>query len=66
MTPRESGRVFYKDVHSSKEIPTDFTKAHIDIAWHDFPQHDAAHINLDKMNSDYSDGKFDVYTAKGR
>jgi len=63
---RKNGRVFYRDAHSTKTIPTDFTKEHVEIAWHSFHPSDPFRISWDQLNSDASDGKFDVYTVKGK
>ena len=62
---RDAGRVFYQDAHSRKQIPTDFTEEHVRIA-HSFPPGDPARIERDRLNSEASGGKFDVYTVKGK
>jgi hypothetical protein len=63
---RETGRVFYQGTHSRKQVQTDFTREHVDIAWHGFQPDDPARIEWNRLNSEASGGKFDVYIVKGR
>ncbi len=63
---RKASRVFYRDAHSPKEILTDFTEEHIDIAHREFSDYDPAFLRWDKLNSEQWHGKFDVYTVKGK
>jgi hypothetical protein len=60
---RKTGQVFYRDADS--QIPTDFTEEHVRIA-HSFPPGDPARIERDRLNSEASGGKFDVYTVRGK
>lgn len=55
----ESGRVSYRN-DSTKEIPTEFTEEHVEIAHHVFPKWGEDHIVLDRHNT----GRFRVYLVK--
>lgn len=57
--------VFYWEVRSLKEIPTDFTGEHIEIAHRDFLPQDPDYIAFEPHNSKLGSGFF-VYSVKGK
>jgi hypothetical protein len=61
---RKPSRVFYRDLASRKEISTDFTEEHIDIAAHRLPRGDSACIEWDSLNYEALGRKFAVYTFR--
>jgi hypothetical protein len=65
---RDTGRVYYRDVHSNNEIDTDFAAEHVDIA-HDFSGEDPDSLEWDFGNSTLNTPTglaIDVYRAKGK
>lgn len=62
---QETNRVYYRDVHSPKEISTNFTEAHIRAAKDLSPQ-DPDRLDWDRGNSESAGIRFDVYTARGK
>jgi hypothetical protein len=60
----ESGRVYYRDVDSTHFVQTDYTREHIEIAWHRLPAGDPDIINFDRVNTQGSASEYQCYTKK--
>ncbi len=49
-----------------KEIPTDFTVEHVNIAHRDFQPQDPYFLSWERLNSELAGPDINVYTAKGK
>jgi hypothetical protein len=57
--------VFYKNVHTNKEIKTNFTAQQVEIAHRDIPHTDPDHLEWEHGNS-MIQNRYQVYKANGK